>query len=172
MILCGIDPGSSKLGMAFLKIDNGGTPILLGVHHIEPRKATFNLRMKEIFHEVSELFEHYKPEKIWIESQFLRSNPDAFKKLCYAVGVIMASNYSFSDAEMEIINVKSWRKAIIGNGNASKKETIEKLKQIIPNIPETIEEDSIEAIGIAYALFHSKKENSIGKTKRKSKKNG
>lgn len=152
MIIIGIDPATYELGVGVVNVDKDGEINLLDVYHISTRKCkTMKARLEAIYDEISRIIRKHKPDHVSIESQYLAINPDAFRKICYSVGVILVAVFLNSEAEISIIEASRWRKVALGKGNASKKEAVKQMSQLFNLNPSDHREDDFEALGVAVA---------------------
>lgn len=152
MIIAGVDPATKNVGIGVLELTEGGLKVL-DVRPIAAKHDNLHERFIHIYSETSSVFQKYKPDVVAIESQYLAVNPHAFRVISYSVGIVWASAITFSDAQVEILEAKRWRKLAFGNGNASKKDCIHNVKEMFDLSKFSgLREDDYEALGIAVAM--------------------
>lgn len=152
-IIIGIDPGTNLMGYGILGI-KGKKPsmIALGVIRLSTFESHY-LRLSRIFDRVQGLVEQYLPDEMAIEAPFFGKNVQSMLKLGRAQGVAMAAALSRDIPIIEYppLNVK---KAVTGNGHASKEQVSNMLKHIL-SIPEEKMSDALDATdALAVALCH------------------
>ncbi|MBL7005195.1 MAG: crossover junction endodeoxyribonuclease RuvC [Gammaproteobacteria bacterium] len=152
MIILGIDPGSRKTGYAF--IDNKADKIV-HIHSgfIAVKGEMFPERLGCIFKSLNELIEEYQPFEMSIENVFMHKNADSALKLGQARGaaICAAMNHNLDVAEYTAKQVK---KALVGNGAATKQQVQYLCKQYL-NIKKELQEDEADAIAVAFCHAQS-----------------
>jgi crossover junction endodeoxyribonuclease RuvC len=151
--ILGVDPGTTATGYAFLLADkNGLTPIDFGVIQINPKLA-LPQRISEIYHKIKLLIEKYNPDEASIETIFYAKNVKSILSMGEARGVIILALaeknipvYEYSPREV--------KKAVVGNGNASKKQIQYMVKTLLnlKEVPDSF--DVTDAIAIAICHYH------------------
>jgi crossover junction endodeoxyribonuclease RuvC len=114
------------------------------------------LKLQKIFKRTLSLIEEYHPDELAIEAQFFGKNVQSMLKLGRAQGVAIAAALSrdISYAEYEPKKIK---KAITGNGNASKEQVAAMLKSTIglKEIPDLL--DATDALATAVCHYYQRK---------------
>lgn len=113
MNILALDLSLSNSGVAVF--DSRGNVLELKSINTDKEK-THPLKLKKIAKEFTAIKKKYKPNLVLIEQGFTRFNKST-QAIYKTVGVV---NYLFFDVEQIYINVKSIRKALLGNGNAKK----------------------------------------------------
>lgn len=152
-IIMGIDPGTNVMGYGVLGI-KGKKPdvIVMGIIKLN-RFETHYLRLGRIYERVSGLVQQYLPDELAIEAPFFGKNVQSMLKLGRAQGVAMAAALArdIPITEYPPLNVK---KAVTGNGQASKEQVANMLKHLL-SIPEEKMPDALDATdALAVALCH------------------
>ena len=150
--ILGIDPGTNVLGFAIIDADKKNIRVLeMGVvtfTHISD-EATEKLRY--IFEQVQDIILQHKPVQMAIEAPFFGKNVQSMLKLGRAQGVAIAAGMVNGLAITEYMP-KKIKKAVTGNGNASKEQVAAMLARILGS---EIPTDSLDATdGLAVALCH------------------
>lgn len=149
----GIDPGTNVMGYGLLGINGKKAElIVMGVIKLN-RFESHYLRLARIYERVSALVQQYLPDELAIEAPFFGKNVQSMLKLGRAQGVAMAAALArdVPIAEYPPLNVK---KAVTGNGQASKEQVANMLRHLLA-IPEEKMPDMLDATdALAVALTH------------------
>lgn len=152
-IIMGIDPGTNVMGYGILGINGRRAEmIVMGVIQLN-RFESHYLRLARIYERVSALVQQYLPDELAIEAPFFGKNVQSMLKLGRAQGVAMAAALAkdIPIAEYPPLNVK---KAVTGNGQASKEQVANMLKHLL-SIPEEKMPGMLDATdALAVALTH------------------
>ena len=129
-VIIGIDPGTNVMGYGILGI-NGKQPemVAMGVLTLE-RMETHYLRLRRIFDRVTSLITQYLPDEMAIEAPFYGKNVQSMLKLGRAQGVAMAAALE-RDVPIAEYEPRKLKRAITGNGAASKEQVQEMLRRIL-----------------------------------------
>lgn len=111
------------------------------------KEKTHPLKLKKIAKELTSIKKKYRPNMILIEQGFTRFNKST-QAIYKTVGVV---NYLFFDVEQIYMNVKSIRKALLGNGNAKKDMVQNYILSEYKDLQfSNFDESDAFAIGLAY----------------------
>ncbi len=150
--ILGIDPGSRATGFAVLVEDNSRFTVevcdVLRMEKMEDHTG----RLQYIFEEISKLIKIYKPDVCAVETPVYGVDPLAMLKLgrAQAASILAITNENLTVAEYY---PKSVKKAITGNGNASKKQVAFMLQKLL-NIPvEKLSGDATDALAVAWCHY-------------------
>lgn len=163
-IIMGIDPGTNVMGYGVLGI-NGKKPevIVMGVIQLS-RFESHYLRLARIYERVSGLVAQYLPDELAIEAPFFGKNVQSMLKLGRAQGVAMAAALArdIPITEYPPLNIK---KAVTGNGQASKEQVANMLKHLLniadDKMPHLL--DATDALAAALAHFYESGKPEIAK---------
>ena len=130
--ILGIDPGTNNLGFAIIELDkslhSGIRIIEIGVvsmGHFDDQQT----KLRYIFEQVQDLIVQHKPTEMAIEAPFFGKNVQSMLKLGRAQGVAIASAMTNGLGITEY-SPKKIKKAVTGNGNASKEQVAGMLENI------------------------------------------
>ena len=153
-IVMGIDPGTNVMGYAILRVQgNKSEMVAFGV--IELKKyASHYLKLGKIYERVLSIIDSYHPDELAIEAPFFGKNVQSMLKLGRAQGVAIcaAIQRDIPITEYEPMKIK---KAITGNGAASKEQVAAMLQRVL-NISDEIMDlqlDATDALAAAYCHF-------------------
>jgi len=150
-IILGIDPGTTIMGYGILEIKGKKMVLMqMGVLHLS-KLSSHELKLKKIFERTLGLIYDYKPDELAIEAPFFGKNVQSMLKLGRAQGVAMAAGL-FRDIPIFEYSPKKIKKAITGNGNASKEQVAAMLKSLlnIEKMPKHLDASD----GLAAAVCH------------------
>lgn len=152
--ILGVDPGTNVLGYAILEI-NGSLPKIITFGVIKLKKTDIHqTKLKEIFLQLQEIIETYLPTEMAIEAPFYAKNVQSMLKLGRAQGVAIAAAITMG-LKIEEYMPKRIKKAVTGNGNASKEQVAAMLENILKVKITSEYMDATDALGAAYCHFNS-----------------
>lgn len=129
--ILGIDPGTNVLGFAIIDADKRGIVVLeIGVVTFAHISDDHTVKLQHIFEQVQDLIQQYKPAQMAIEAPFYGKNVQSMLKLGRAQGVAIAAGMVNGLATTEYMP-KKIKRAITGNGNASKEQVAGMLENIL-----------------------------------------
>ncbi len=150
--ILGIDPGTNALGFALIDADKKEVKVLeIGVVTFAHISDDHTVKLKHIFEQVQDLILQYKPAEMAIEAPFFGKNVQSMLKLGRAQGVAIAAGMVNQLSITEYMP-KQIKRAITGNGNASKEQVAGMLENILHT---KFSEKSLDATdALATALCH------------------
>jgi crossover junction endodeoxyribonuclease RuvC len=159
-IILGIDPGTRVMGYGVIQTSTeskSATPLLLrhGVIHLS-KYSGHALKLKKIFERMLALIDEFHPDEMALEAPFYGKNVQSMLKLGRAQGVAMSAALS---REIPICEYapKKVKQSVTGNGNASKEQVAEMMKNLLifPNAEIIIDNQLLDATdALAVALCH------------------
>ena len=130
--ILGIDPGTNVLGFAIIDADKKAVKLIeMGVvtfAHISSDDHTIKLRY--IFEQVQDIIRQHRPQEMAIEAPFYGKNVQSMLKLGRAQGVAIAAGMVNGLVITEYMP-KKIKRAVTGNGNASKEQVSGMLENIL-----------------------------------------
>tara|TARA_B100002003_G_scaffold241848_1_gene264056 strand:+ start:1385 stop:1936 length:552 start_codon:yes stop_codon:yes gene_type:complete len=157
-IILGIDPGTNIMGYGLIHIKGEKMDLIqIGILHLSKLK-THELKLKQIFERTLAIIDEYKPDELAIESPFFGKNVQSMLKLGRAQGVAMSAGL-YRNVPIFEYSPKKIKKAITGNGNASKEQVAAMLKSLldIKKMPKHLDATD----GLAAAVCHNFQNNII-----------
>jgi len=156
-----LDLSLSSPGFAVIAVTDEGDPILLEKSHVKTNaNQSHGYRLHQIAVELERLMLNYKPEHIVRERGFSRF-PTTTQALFKVVGVsdflaqITGTREKFTTNIYEIAPT-TVKKAVTGNGRASKKDVEKEVAKWLQidrtNFFETDDESDAAAVGLAYLV--------------------
>jgi len=147
-IIVGIDPGSKATGYAFLSVEHKKVkPLAYGVIKNNPRMTLAN-RITLLYQELSKLLDEFQPTIASIEKIFYAKNVRSLVSLGEARGVLLLA-LEQSQIPIYEYSAREVKKAVVGNGNASKQQVQYMVKSIMKIKEEGLQFDITDAIAIA-----------------------
>lgn len=148
MIILGIDPGYATVGYGIIDYKkNKFTHISHGVIKTQPI-TPMNLRLAEIYSDLSSIIEMFKPDTVAIEELFWGTNVKTGVAVASARGVITlaVTHANLSFGEYTPLQVKQ---AVVGYGRAEKNQVMQMVKNLLnlESIPRP--DDAADALAIA-----------------------
>ncbi len=150
-IILGIDPGTSIMGFGLIEVKGNAFSLIRMDELILNKIDSHELRLKYIFEKTLLIIDTYLPDEIAIEAPFFGKNVQSMLKLGRAQGVAMAAGL-YRQLPIIEYSPKEIKKAITGNGNASK-EQVAKMLQTLLNIKE-LPKNLDATDGLAAAVCH------------------
>lgn len=164
-IILGIDPGTTVMGFGVISVLDKKMKCLQ-LNELNLKKySDHNVKLKLIFERTIELIETYHPDEIAIEAPFFGKNVQSMLKLGRAQGVAMAAGLSREIPVTEYAPRKI-KKAITGNGNASKEQVAKMLQSILTlkKLPKNLDSTDGLAAAVCHYYNGSKLQNSSNYT--------
>jgi len=149
----GIDPGTTIMGYAFIKVEGKAMSLMLmGVLHLE-KLGDHALKLERIFERTSQLIDEYHPDELAVEAPFFGKNVQSMLKLGRAQGVAIAAALSRKIPITEYAPRKI-KQSITGKGSASKEQVAAMLQRLL-TIPDKDMPAKMDATdGLAAAVCH------------------
>jgi crossover junction endodeoxyribonuclease RuvC len=154
MRILGIDPGLITTGYGVVEIKAGGVKIL-EAGTIEPNvKDPFEQRLFKIHLHITAILKAHHPDVVVLEKLYAHyKHPSTSTILGHARGVICLA-VAQQKTELVEQSVKRIRKALIGNGNASKSQMQEFVKRLLNIESPSFKLDASDALSLALGQAH------------------
>ncbi len=147
--ILGIDPGTNVLGFAVIDADKRHIEVLeIGVVTFAHLGTDHTVKLRYIFEQVQDLVRQYKPAEMSIETPVYGQNPQSMLKLGRAQGVAIAAGMVNGLVITEYMP-KKIKRAITGNGNASKEQVAGMLENILKRKFQEKQYDATDALAAA-----------------------
>ena len=154
MIIIGVDPGLVTTGYGLVRVD-GGIAKIIEAGTIEPNtKDRFEQRIAKIHTHLTTILEMHTPQMMVLEKLYTHSTrPTTASILGHVRGVIC-----LCAAQQKIVleehSVKRIRKALMGNGNATKAQAQEFVKRLLNIKSPAFKLDASDALALALGHAH------------------
>jgi crossover junction endodeoxyribonuclease RuvC len=147
----GIDPGTRIIGFGFVETGPERCRALeFGVLRIDQKHSSAR-RLKQIHEFVSGLVDRLRPDAVAVEEVFVSQNARTTLRLGHARGVILLSVME-AGIEPSEYAPREIKKAVLGQGGASKDQVRWMMARLLNLDLNTLEEDAADAL--AAALCH------------------
>ena len=145
MLILGIDPGSRKTGYGIIRTINQQEYVASG--HIKIISNNWGFRLKQIYDDIIEIINQYKPQQVSIEKIFVHKNVSSALKLGQARGAAMVAVATMGLPIFEY-TPRQIKQIVTGSGSASK-EQIQLTVQNSLLLDHKPQHDSADALAIA-----------------------
>ena len=154
MKILGVDPGLKATGYGFIEYRNE-RPCLLEAGVIEPKpKDPFPQRVETLYRNLRELMEFHRPQVLVLEKLYAHyKHPTTACIMGHARGVICLLCAQLK-VRFEECSVKRIRQAVVGNGNASKEQTLSMVGHILHIDGKKLTLDASDALALALGYVH------------------
>ncbi|MEX2594724.1 MAG: crossover junction endodeoxyribonuclease RuvC [Anditalea sp.] len=129
-VILGIDPGTNIMGYGLLFIEGKQFNVMqYGVIHLK-KYETHEIKLKKIFERITGIINEFHPDMMALEAPFYGQNVQSMLKLGRAQGVAMAAALA-RDVPITEYSPKKVKQSVTGNGNSSKEQVAEMLKNLL-----------------------------------------
>jgi crossover junction endodeoxyribonuclease RuvC len=111
-------------------------------------RITLTERIRILYEEIRKILEEYKPDMAAIETMFYGKNFQGIFSLGHARGVILLA-LAQAGIPISEYTPREVKKAVTGNGNASKEQIRYMVAQLLPLTKSNLSSDSADALAIA-----------------------
>ncbi len=147
--ILGVDPGTNVLGFALIEGRKDRIEVLeIGVLTFAHVGREHTLKLRYIFEQMQDLIQQYRPDELAIEAPFHGKNVQSMLKLGRAQGVAIAAGMVNGLSIAEYLP-KKVKRAITGNGNASKEQVAGMLGNLLQRTFEEKHLDATDALAVA-----------------------
>ena len=153
--IIGIDPGSQRTGVGILDVDERGK--LSHVFHaalVVAGEASFPLRLKRIFDELSDIIGAHRPDECGIERVFMARNADSALKLGQARGAAICAVVSQGIVVHEYAATEV-KQAVVGSGRGDKSQ-VQHMIGVLLGLKGPLQADAADALAIAVTHAHTR----------------
>jgi crossover junction endodeoxyribonuclease RuvC len=166
MIVLGIDPGSQVTGFGLIEVEGSSEKLLhVGVIRLD-RAQNQQLRLAEVYKTLCALIEKHLPDFCAVEMPVYGKNPQSMLKLGRVQAAAMLAALSHEIPVVEY-TPKEVKKAVTGNGNASKEQVRFMVRSLLSISDEKdLALDASDALAVG--LCHAQRNGKAGATGRKS----
>jgi len=148
MIVIGVDPGSLVTGYGIIRTGNRTVEVLACGAIKNRSTATMPERLKLIYRTLTTLITAFEPDELAIETAFYGKNAQSALKLGQARGVSILAAVT-NDIPTHEYSPREVKKAVVGNGTASKEQVQAMMKSILnlKKLPNNY--DTTDALAVA-----------------------
>ena len=158
MCILGIDPGIATIGFGVLDCEGKDYKLRSCGVITTPAHNSLSVRLEQIYDDMLQLLELFKPDAVSIEELFFNTNITTGISVAHGRGVILLAcrKAGVSVYEYTPLQVKQ---AVVGYGRAEKKQVMDMVKRIcaLPAPPKP--DDAADAV--ALAICHARSATSL-----------
>ncbi len=154
MIVLGVDPGLNATGVGVILAEGARWSLLYAGDLRPPKAGTLPERLQFLHRGITEVIRRIKPVTMVLESVFTHERYlNTAAKMAHARGVacLCAQEQGMALAEYPPARIK---KAVTGNGNASKAQVARMLVQWLGSLDAKLSFDATDALALAVAHVH------------------
>ena len=153
MMIIGIDPGSRYCGYGLIQTE-GFKVVAAGCDVIDvTRETTLGGRLRLLHSTLCKVLEEYHPDCAAVESMFFQKHIKSVFPLGHARGVILVA-LAQHDIPMLEYSPREVKKAVVGNGGATKQQVRYMIDQMFKLSSNTKPDDAYDALAIAVCHFN------------------
>jgi len=154
MIVCGIDPGTARVGWAFVESLGQKFSLLHSGCITTEASQPEEMRLSIIYTEIVNLFRQYNPTVLSIESLFFTTNAKTVIPVAQARGIVLLAAAQ-KKIPIQSISPLAVKKTICGDGRADKKQVEQMIMILLKLSKPPKPDDTVDAIAIALAATFS-----------------
>ena len=158
MRILGIDPGIATVGFGVIDAERGVQKYVSCGVISTPAHTSLSSRLDQIYSDLEELFETFRPDAISIEELFFNTNITTGISVAHGRGVILLCAYRHGIPVYEYTPLQV-KQAVVGYGRAEKKQVIDMVRRIL-NMPSPPRPDDA-ADAVAMAICHARSSTSL-----------
>jgi len=162
MIIFGIDPGTAVTGYGVIKTTNNSVSWVDSGVITTDTAEKLPVRLEMIYDRLFEKIRQHKPQRVCIEEAFYGKNVHTTLVLGHARGVAMLAAQK-TGAQIVEYSPREVKKAITGNGDATKDQIAYMVRIILSPPVEYSHLDAYDALAIAVGDFHMAKTDGLKK---------
>jgi crossover junction endodeoxyribonuclease RuvC len=156
VIYFGIDPGSAITGYGIIRVSNNTLSYVDAGVIVTDKRALLPRKLEVIYDALHEKLSEFKPDCASIEEAFYAKNVHTTLVLGHARGVAILAAQKLSIPVLEF-TPRVIKKAVVGNGNATKEQVEFMVKTILRLPRKEIHSDMYDALAAALCAYnHSK----------------
>lgn len=158
MRILGIDPGIATVGFAILDSDRSQFRLIQCGVVTTPAHTSLSLRLSQIFDDITQLIDIYKPDAVSVEELFFNTNITTGIAVAHGRGVILLAcrRAGVKIYEYTPLQVKQ---SVVGYGKAEKHQVMDMVKRLcnLKSVPRP--DDAADAV--ALAICHARSSTSL-----------
>ena len=158
MRILGIDPGIATIGFGVLESERNQHKLIKCGVITTPAHTSLSSRLDQIYHDMCDLLEIFKPDAVSIEELFFNTNITTGIAVAHGRGVILLACQKAGVQIFEYTPLQV-KQAVVGYGRAEKKQVMDMVRRIcsLPAAPKP--DDAADAV--ALAICHARSATSL-----------
>ena len=158
MRILGIDPGIATIGFGVVDSAEGKQSLVQCGVITTPAHTSLSSRLSQIYDDMTELIELFKPDAVSVEELFFNTNITTGIAVAHGRGVILLACQKAGVRIYEYTPLQV-KQAVVGYGRAEKKQVMEMVKRICRLNAPPKSDDAADAV--ALALCHARSSTSL-----------
>lgn len=158
MRILGIDPGIATIGFGVIDFSGREYKLVNCGVITTPAHTMLSARLEQIYDDMTQLLELFKPDAVSIEELFFNTNITTGIAVAHGRGVLLLACRKAGVAIYEYTPLQV-KQAVVGYGRAEKKQVMDMVRRIcaLPSPPKP--DDAADAV--ALALCHARSSTSL-----------
>jgi crossover junction endodeoxyribonuclease RuvC len=154
-VTVGIDPGTGTTGYGVVGLTHEGEFVLLACGVIRtPPRAPMHLRLLELFNDLRDLIDEFRPQALAVEKLFFGRNVTTAISVGQARGIVLLVA-ALAHLEVTEFTPAEVKQAIAGYGNAEKQQVQEMVQRILELAERPRPDDAADGVAIAVCHLQS-----------------
>lgn len=158
MRILGIDPGVATIGFGVVESERNRQRLIKCGVITTPAHTSLSSRLEQIFRDMADLLDLFKPDAVSIEELFFNTNITTGIAVAHARGVILLA-CQMAGVQIYEYTPLQVKQAVVGYGRAEKKQVMDMVKRLC-NLPAPPKPDDA-ADAVALALCHARSATSL-----------
>ena len=158
MRILGIDPGIATIGFAVLDAERNQYRLLQCGVITTPAHTSLSSRLDQIFQDMKQLLDAFKPDAVSIEELFFNTNITTGIAVAHGRGVILLACQQAGVRIFEYTPLQV-KQAVVGYGRAEKKQVMDMVRRLCNLKAAPKPDDAADAV--ALALCHARSSTSL-----------
>ena len=151
-VILGVDPGVATVGFGVIETAVSANKFITCGAITTPAHTKLSSRLDQIYHDMLELIDTFRPEAIAIEELFFNTNITTGIAVAHGRGVIMLAGYERAVPMYEYTPLQV-KQAITGYGRADKKQMMEMVRRLL-NLKSAAKPDDASPPGRSFRPRH------------------
>ena len=147
-VILGVDPGVATVGFGVIETAVSANKFITCGAITTPAHTKLSSRLDQIYHDMLELIDTFRPEAIAIEELFFNTNITTGIAVAHGRGVIMLAGYERAVPMYEYTPLQV-KQAITGYGRADKKQMMEMVRRLLNLKSAAKPDDASDALALA-----------------------
>ena len=154
MRILGIDPGIATVGFGIIESECGKQKFISCGVITTPAKTPLSQRLGQIYTDLEELLDSFKPDAVAIEELFFNTNITTGISVAHGRGVILLAVYHSGVPIFEYTPLQV-KQAVVGYGRAEKKQVITMVTMLLGLKKPPTPDDTADALALAICHAHT-----------------
>lgn len=155
MVILGVDPSLKATGYGVIRVGSKRNIVLLETGSIDPKqKDLIQNRLHRVYSNLGDIVREFKPDVLVLEKAYTHHQYKTTGIILGHVRGVICLLAAQHQIDLIELSVKRVRKAVVGNGNASKSRTRATIASILNINENQLTLDASDALAMALGYFH------------------